>query len=50
MPAPPCKPNCMCGKHFRTREHNRRIGESVKERQLQNLKEGKPINQFKREK
>lgn len=30
MPAPPCKPNCLCGKHFRTKEHNERIRAGVK--------------------
>lgn len=29
MPAPPCQPDCHCGKHDRTREHNTRIGISV---------------------
>lgn len=44
MPAPPCEPNCKCGKHIRTKEHNRLIGLGVKERQKKNLAEGKPIN------
>lgn len=30
MPAPPCKPGCGCGKHFRTAQHNARIGWSVR--------------------
>jgi hypothetical protein len=25
----PCPPNCTCGKHFRTKAHNYRIGVSV---------------------
>lgn len=29
MPAPPCQPNCSCGKHIRLQEHNKRIGVSV---------------------
>jgi hypothetical protein len=30
MPAKPCQPNCQCGKHFRSREHNMLIGLGVK--------------------
>ena len=46
MPAPPCKPDCMCGKHIRTKEHNRKIGEGVKWRQEKNREQGKPINGY----
>lgn len=30
MPAKPCEPNCKCGKHFRSKEHNNRIRSGVK--------------------
>lgn len=29
MPAKPCPPDCRCGKHIRTEEHNTRIGIGV---------------------
>lgn len=29
MSGKPCPPDCKCGKHFRTKEHNYRIGLSV---------------------
>lgn len=29
MPAPKCEPDCQCGKHFRTKQHNERIAASV---------------------
>ena len=30
MPAPPCAPDCRCGKHFRTAEHNAKISAALK--------------------
>lgn len=29
MPAPKCSDGCRCGKHFRTAQHNIRIGMAV---------------------
>lgn len=29
MPAPPCAPDCQCGKHFRSAQHNKLIGLGV---------------------
>jgi hypothetical protein len=45
MPAPPCKPDCSCGKHHRTEQHNARIGISVQLTQEANRRTGRPINQ-----
>lgn len=45
MPAPPCKPDCQCGKHFRTEQHNEFIGRGVKRAQEVNRRLGRPINQ-----
>jgi hypothetical protein len=46
MPAPPCKPDCKCGKHIRTKEHNYRIGQGVRLTQAANRRLGKPVNQY----
>lgn len=29
MSGKPCTPDCRCGKHFRTEQHNARIGMGV---------------------
>lgn len=45
MPAPPCQPDCGCGKHRRTELHNMLIGRGVKAAQEINRRLGRPINQ-----
>ena len=41
MPAPPCEPNCQCGKHFRTELHNELISRGMRKAWQENRRQRK---------